>query len=626
MKKYKHKGRQALLWFLLFLNLCAPLPCLAGIETLPFTDPTDIACSMSGAIANEGGTPWWEAPMSAVLSAAVGVGNGVFSSVAGGAKRLMLVGAALWLAIFTLKIVGGLVESDPMENLTKVGGMMLRVGIAAALLANRDFFFGYFFAPIIEAGSGFVDAGLSGKAAGVNAGGGLDSAAAAAKSMAAATNEAVNGIKGKAIYLICLAKIHKIEFGPIGPFTLWDPGVFFGGCMIYLAGMVFCAVFPFFLIDACFRMGVVAALCPLFIVAWVFQSTRSYATKGLNAVINVAFTFMMVKIAMMVALSLVEKSSGLDVLGAGEPGPGPKTQVVCKYRLANMGDAGADPCNGYQTGMGPGSLFVFCVCVVYGLLLLKEGANSLANYFSETGFTNDTAFQAAKSGAQAAVSAPHNVIQGAAEVGAVARGVDKGVNSVKDRVAMNRYKSGQDKMARGQMLTPKEQKKYAAAESRLRERNLLKDSDLKDLANKRKGTVPPNDPKKMNDAQKNTPTPPKGVAKNAQFDQKSQTWMTTSTDKKTGITNEVHYDKDDGRIVSRTQTDREGRMLLNEQMKNGKTSQITQTFDSKGQRTSKTVSEKGGDTRVLRWDDGKMVGNTVTHSDGSRDNNKPEGK
>ena len=102
---------------------------------------------------------WWQAPMKAVLDASVSVGNTTFSRVSGGALSLLTTGSLLWLALLVLKVVGSMTESDPMEWMTQVGGMMIKVGFAAALLHNRDYFFSYFFAPIIQAGAGFVDAG-----------------------------------------------------------------------------------------------------------------------------------------------------------------------------------------------------------------------------------------------------------------------------------------------------------------------------------------------------------------------------------------------------------------------------------------------------------------------------------
>ena len=496
MKKYKHKGRQALLWLVLFLNLCVPLPCSAGgFETLQFTDPTTPEgklCDLGKMTSAERNNPWWKPPMSAVINASTSVGNGVFKSVAPGAKGLMIVGACLWLAVFTLKIVGGFVESDPMENLTKVGGLMLRVGIAAWLLAHRDFFFSTFFAPIIQTGAGFVGVGIKPPPGG----NGLSEAGGAAIGIASAAHDTIAQFKAKGEYLKCLSKIHKLDL-TVFEITLWDPGAFFSGCLINLAGWVFIGVFPFFLIDACFRMGVVAALCPLFIVSWVFQSTRSYALKGLNAVINVAFTFMMVKIAADVAIALLADASGMK--GGANP-----AKLVCQYRFTEFGDR--DLCSQFGaqgSGMGLGSMFIFCICVVYGLLLIKEGADKLANYFSDTGFTNDTAFQAAKGGAQAALSSAHTVVETGAKAAPVAGAVaSAGVSVAGKGLGAIRHGLGAVGSRAASLFKGTGKKSSSGSSS-------PKTPALNDWANKRKGM---------------SATRPKSVPQNATYNAKNKTW------------------------------------------------------------------------------------------------------
>ena len=415
MKKNAMRCRQALLWILLFLNLCAPLPCFAKWEVLEYTeDKGSSSCSFGTIAGQEKGGKWWQSPMKAVVSASVGVGESTFKSVASGATKLMLVGAGLWLAVFTLKVVGGFIESDPMENLTKIGGMMLRVGIAAGLLAKPSYFFEYFFAPIIQIGAGFVGQSTGG-------GSGLNGAADALMGLADGAHLTAANIKATGTFVKCLAYIHKLSFPMVGDVaTLPDPGVFFGGCLMHFGGWALIAVFPFFLIDACFRMGVVAALCPLFIVSWVFQSTRSFAMKGMNAVMNVAFTFMMINIAMKMVNSLMTNVNGVKA------GDGNKKQVVCNFRMVNFADS--DPCGGSASFTGGlVAVFAVCVCVVYGLLLLKEAADKLAGYFSGAGFSNDTAFQAAKGATQAALSAPVNVVNAAQSTVDVAKGAAGGV-------------------------------------------------------------------------------------------------------------------------------------------------------------------------------------------------------
>lgn len=148
MKNIRHKNRFVFLLHMLLIASCLIVtpstPSWAGLETIAFTPddkgPNGQKCSLATYDAEAIDGKWWEKPLDSVLNASVQVGNKVFDSVKDGADKLLLIGLALWLALFTLKVVGSMTESDPMDNLTKVGGMMIKLGIASWLLNNRDFF------------------------------------------------------------------------------------------------------------------------------------------------------------------------------------------------------------------------------------------------------------------------------------------------------------------------------------------------------------------------------------------------------------------------------------------------------------------------------------------------------
>lgn len=118
MKKNKSENKIVLCMLLLtcLLTVVPAVPSHAGWldfgwETLEFTDEedkdTDELCNLNKDITeakNKG--KWWKTPLETALKAALGVGEAVFTNVAPGAKRLMFVGAGLWLAWFTLQVVG----------------------------------------------------------------------------------------------------------------------------------------------------------------------------------------------------------------------------------------------------------------------------------------------------------------------------------------------------------------------------------------------------------------------------------------------------------------------------------------------------------------------------------------
>jgi len=451
MKKMEQKNRQILLLWLFvigfFLNVLMPLPCQAGWLSTRAVPDNWANCDLGDFQTDFKDHKWWDRPMTAALNAAVNIGEMTFDRVAGGAEGLMIVGGALWLAIFLLKVEGGMMESDPMENLSKIGGMIFKIGIASALLRHRDFFFSYFFTPLIELGAGFVDtATIDGGGGGasyvpeISLDNGLRGAADALKEMASSSHDLAAELQGAGEYIDCLRDIHKLSVFSF-EYEFMDWGIAFAGCFIKFGGWLLIVALPFVLMDACIRMGVAAAMCPLFIVAWVFESTRSYAGKGLQAIINVAFTFMMVKIGMLLAVKLMKGAAGIENLSvvegsgdaANEAIVAKATEVLCQYRMWRFGDS--DPCEGLSD-QETASIFAFIICTAYGIKLLVSMVDDIANYYAGTTFKNDTTFQAVKAAGNAAsqatsmaVNAPGQAVRAARTLGNAGRAIGNAIGN-----------------------------------------------------------------------------------------------------------------------------------------------------------------------------------------------------
>ena len=482
MKKQKGENKIVLCMLLLacLLSVVPVVPSRAGWldfgwETLEYTDEEekddDELCNLSNDITeaqNKG--KWWKVPLETALNAALTVGETVFTTVAPSAQKLMIVGGMLWLAIFTLKIVGSMVESDPMENFTKIGGMMLKIGIAAIFL-NGPYFFDKVVATVVQTGAGFVDTSAIASAAGggitpgeINVSGGLMAVKETLMKMADDTHQLIGDVIGRGRFLGCIGDIHKLSLSVAGDITFPDPKVWMSSCVIVLGAYAFLFLFPFYLIEACVRLGIVVALGPLFVVAWVFDVTRDFTKKGLNALLHVAFTFMMIKIIIVVATKLLMGGSGLDKLQTGSDDE--KKQIVCTFRWGYLGDK--DVCEGIEKGETNG-MFVYLACIVYGWLLLQKG-NELANYYSSTSFSADSSFAATRSAAQ---MVQKSVQKGGKAAVKAAGAVKDRIQTHKDRAAARTYERDQQARAvaasGGRPYNPsaKQQKKVEAAKKRL---------------------------------------------------------------------------------------------------------------------------------------------------------------
>lgn len=311
---------------------------------------------------------WWKEPFQVVSQATISVGETTFNTVAPGAIKLMTVGFLLWLVIFMMKNLSSLKEVDPMEMLTKVGGMMFKTGFAYCMLIDSNFFFGTFVSPITATAAGFVGVGGG-------AGGGLQSVVSPLEALMNTMHQTIAAGVGIGNYAQCLSW-WKVIGGPIPNFFENDehdgypePEVYAAGCVVWLGCWILLIVFPFYLFDAMFRLGVTAALCPLFIVAWVFPITVDFAKKGLNSVLNVAFLFICLKIILDLDVELLLGASGMRSNLVGD-----KRAFMENIREGN-------------------NLVLAFVCVFYAILFTLQ-AGELANYFSDTNFENNTAWQA----------------------------------------------------------------------------------------------------------------------------------------------------------------------------------------------------------------------------------------
>ena len=478
MKKYKNKCRMIVRLYMLitvcFLTVAPVRVAFAGAETLPFTPKEEMSpewikeCTLATLEAKAIGDRWWRPILETVLDASVGVGNNVFNKVAKGAESLMIVGVGLWLVVFSLKTLGSMTESDPMDNMTKIGGMMLKAGFASALLNHRDFFFEYFVASVVQAGAGFVDAGTISAAVGgapateiEMSGAGLDSVKTALLAMADSIHDTIAGVMARAKYLQCAGIIHKFSIsilGEWGPFQ--DPKIWASGCMIWLGALSFMVMFPFWLIDACFRLGVVAAMSPLCIAAWVCPATRDFTSKGFSMLLNVAFTFMMLRITMAIAVKMLTGATGLEDLGTSDES---KTRAVCTFRWLHFGDK--DACEGLKVP-DTNSMWMYLVCVVYGWMLMKNNS-SIAGHFAGATFADNMAFQAAKGAGR--------ITENAGSLGLKVAGAAKDrIQKHGDRKAARIYEEDQRKRANaangGPVYNPskKEQDQLDWAKKRLR--------------------------------------------------------------------------------------------------------------------------------------------------------------
>lgn len=292
--------------------------------------------------------------------------NGVLS---GSAQSVVIVGGVLWLAFYTLIHFGALIssEQDPMEYLTKVGTIMLRIGFGYAFLAGgASFAFDYIISPVLSTGASLANETLSvsnrvsakmatdvttntghfspvdsiiqwtqkgasriegkwGKAASAvtgnlfNINGSLsgpmgqgvrDSLKQMIAQMASSMAEAqaiAQGLRcGSPFWLKIDATVPIIGIGIvlfIPNPLMWIFGAWMG-CIFWVISILF----SFAMLDVIFRIGLVVSMMPIFIAAWVFPITGQFAKAAWDMFLNTVMVFVLTGLTAVFIVILVETS------------------------------------------------------------------------------------------------------------------------------------------------------------------------------------------------------------------------------------------------------------------------------------------------------------------------------
>lgn len=98
------------------------------------------------------------------------------------------------------------------------------------------------------------------------------------------------------------------------PFRMKIPNLmmWLTGITVLLTFFIISLLFPFYLIDAFFRIGFVTVLMPFLIPAYVFESTRNYAKNAINIILYSLFTFLSMSILLILIVRIFYTALGDD--------------------------------------------------------------------------------------------------------------------------------------------------------------------------------------------------------------------------------------------------------------------------------------------------------------------------
>lgn len=302
-----------------------------------------------------------------IFDAASQVSAQAFSAVAPGCQGLIWVGCLLWFILELMKFLSSLTEVDIMEFWTKAGKQFFAAFFAISILSGGLDVYEFFFAPPIMAAFEFADAVTPHSSCNLEAAPAATSGAfppsmkVGLRCMIEGIKEEVAFVKAIGSVLMCIAIKHDKTF------FIPNISMLLQGLSIYIIASIVIFVFPFYLIDAALRLGIVGAMMPLFVAAWVFKATRSFAVKGWNMLLSTVFLFIAMSIIAILDMQLLGSLIGsLDGLEAAfNSGKVKKIEEILE-----MSSAG----------------FLQTCAIGYFVIKLIQKCDPIAKHFSETGF------------------------------------------------------------------------------------------------------------------------------------------------------------------------------------------------------------------------------------------------
>lgn len=222
------------------------------------------------------------------------------------ALNLLAVFLALWIAFRTLSFFMSFRVPNYTEYWVSLTGRIMRAIFAAAVLANTQVlmkFINLIVEPVI-----LIFIQLSMRIIGAN-----DQAFAVGSNINVGTNFTDNPAFPAAVGTQLENLIYRIQVAlSIGRSLGWrmmvdtDFSGFFLG--LFVLGIFFLLVifFPYYFIDAILRLGFVVILFPLFVVAWVFPKTATWALRAWQLFFSALIQILIACIFVALAVSTIE--------------------------------------------------------------------------------------------------------------------------------------------------------------------------------------------------------------------------------------------------------------------------------------------------------------------------------
>lgn len=373
-------------------------------------------------------------PYELIMQACASIAEGSWAAFASSLQGVVCLGAAIYIALYTLKNIGSFSQQDTSAYLSNEKTGVIPLGIKTAivitLLGNQSTIYTYLITPVIGAGTdvGKIVAGSSLGSGGFSGASSVRALFSSVIKQVMDFNNQIYKIVGIGKLLWCVAKL---------PDSLpdWYWRLLFFAPVLILYGWIILLGVSFAFIDVLFRLAVGCIMLPMGIACGFSKLTSSYTKSLWNLFVNVCFTFMSIGILVSFTTEMIWKAlGGTDKL---------KAQLAGK--VLNKADVDA-----FVENINLTSFLLVSICCILavklfmGLDQIVEGLSSARSVGSLGKKTGAQAFATTKKAA-AFVSQPVRV--GGAVIGQ--RAGNKIVNSKPITAVRRGYRAVGSSMKKG---------------------------------------------------------------------------------------------------------------------------------------------------------------------------------
>lgn len=285
-------------------------------------------------------------------------------------QGVVVIGTAVYIAMYILKNVGSFSKQDTLSFLTKEKGGIIplcaKMAFIVALLNNQEFIYSTIISPFVTSslllGKEFGGGGGTFSSASFGDANSVDDLFALVSKQAQELNDRIYTIVAKGQFLYCNATNPSDGWGIFS----WEWRLLPFALILFVIGWFIVIGAAFNILDILIRLGVACIVLPLAIACSISKYTSKYANSAWQLFINCCFSFIVIGMLVLVANKIID-----EVLSSGNAG----------FNIFNIDYPSKDQVEAFADSMR-GSFFKLMTLTVICSMIILNMFNDIENITS----------------------------------------------------------------------------------------------------------------------------------------------------------------------------------------------------------------------------------------------------